>query len=172
MKSKTELLFEAYLRQCKITYKNEPFRGSKNPDYLFKHHGKTILVEIKELEETPLDRATNTSLAKGGGTFSLDPGELYRILRRRIDAACRQLKPHGAKVDYCRVILGNKAGSDLDLDSVFYAMYGDLYLSIPFDIQGVGSMAKAESRMKATGSLRKHHPSNKQMYSPHTYLGG
>jgi hypothetical protein len=174
MKTKTDLLFEDYLGQRGIRYKYEPFGDQdKNPDYLLTIRGKTILVEIKELQETPLDRVTKASLAKGGGTFSIDPGELSKMLRRRIDAACRQLKPHKDKVDYCLVLIGVKQGYyELGVDEIFYAMYGDLYLSIPFDIKKGGSMSKAESRLKATGSLRKNHPLTKLMYSPHEYLSG
>lgn len=174
-RSKTELLFESYLTQQKVKFKYEPFgSGEKNPDYRFKKNGATILAEIKEIKETPFDKASKASIAAGGTSFTLSPRDLSDLLRRRIDSACKQLKPHKDKVDYCVVILGKCEGWDeINLDEIFYAMYGDLYLSIPVDLQtGGGEVANARSALTIAGALRKNRPTTKEMYSPHPYLSG
>lgn len=173
-KSKTEGLFEAYLSQEAIPFEYEPYGAEeKNPDYRFKKKGKIALAEIKEIEETPFQREANARLAVSNtAAFSFDPKELYDLLRRRIDDACKQLKAHQNEVDACIVILGQKDTgiNDVTPDSIFYAMYGDIYLSIPIDPERGGAVGEATSELKVNGALRKNRMPAREMYSPHPYL--
>lgn len=175
-KSKTEKLFEAYLAQRSISFEYEPFGPEeKNPDYRFHRNDATVLAEIKEIEETPFQREVNARLAvSSAASFSFDPKELFDLLRRRIDAACKQLKPHQKEADCCVVILGQRDTglNDIVPDSIFYAMYGDLYLSIPIDPIRGGAVGEATSELKVNGALRKNRPVIRDMYSPHSYLSG
>lgn len=173
-KGRTEKLFESYLNQHSIGFDYEPFgNGGKNPDYRFVKNGKTVLVEIKEIEETPFDKAVKEQLAISPKvSIALDPNELYTLLRRRIDAACKQLKPHEADADACVIILGKKEdGFDgISPDSIFYAMFGDLYLSFPIDPKQGGAIGEAAAELKVNGALRKNRPTTREMYSLHPYL--
>src|SRR5687767_7171729 len=127
-KTATDEQFELYLQQRGIkAFEYEPYGSQdKNPDYLVKTKNAKILVEVKELEKLPLDRAAQGDL-KTLKTFTLDPRVEYDILRRRIDSASKQLKPHSANVDYTIIILGKKDGFDISIDTLFYAMFGDPY---------------------------------------------
>src|SRR5579863_7759598 len=102
-KTKTEKLFESYLLQQDVAFEYEPFgKQGKNPDYRFHKDKKTIIAEIKEIDETPFQKESGARLAAGlSSAFSFDPKELYDILRRRIDAACQQLKPYQRTADGC-----------------------------------------------------------------------
>jgi len=164
-------MFESYLRQRGISFKYEPFGdANKNPDYLVRANGKKILFEVKEIEKLPFDIASEGSL-KTGKAFGLNPVVEYNLLRRRIDTASKQLKPYTDQVDYSIIILGKKDGFGIDIDALFYAMFGDPYISIPIDPStGGGSMEKSTLEMKVTGSFRKNRPQTKMMYSLHNYV--
>jgi hypothetical protein len=175
-KSKTENLFEAYLTQRGISFEYEPFgQEEKNPDYRFTSDGKTILAEIKEMEETPFQKELNARLAANNSSaFSFDPKELTNILRRRIDAACKQLKAQEKDADACVVILGQRDTglNEIGPDSIFYALYGDLYLTIPIDLNEGKAIGEATSELRVNGAVRKNQSATKEMYSPHSYLSG
>lgn len=175
-KSKTEKLLEAYLAQLNITFEYEPFgEGEKNPDYRFSSDKKVVLAEVKEIEETPFQKEVNARLAANdSSSFSFDPKELTDLLRRRIDAACKQLKAHEKDAGACVVIIGQRDTglNEVTPDSIFYAMYGDLYLSIPIDAAEGKANGEATSELKVNGAVRKNYPVTREMYSPHEYLSG
>jgi hypothetical protein len=172
-KSKTEKSFEAYLSQRRVAFDYEPFgRHEKNPDYRFVKNKKTILVEIKEIGETPFQREAAARLvAHNSGAFSVDPRELYKLLRRRINDAYKQLRPHQSGADGCVIILGQKAPHyEIGPDSIFYAMYGDPYLSFPIDPIRGGAIGEATTELKVNGAVRQNRRSTREMHSPHPYL--
>lgn len=174
VKSRTELLFEAYLGERGISFEYEPFgSGETNPDYRFEKDGVRVLVEVKELEETPFDKALRTGLERHGEhiSFSLDPRDFHNILRRRIDSASKQLKPHENDADCLLILLGKKdpGYQEISTDVLFYTMYGDIYLSFPMD-PNTGIAGEAQSCLKVDGALRKNRPGTGAMYSPHQYI--
>ncbi|MBI4426507.1 MAG: hypothetical protein HY567_02930 [Candidatus Kerfeldbacteria bacterium] len=174
--TKTELELIAYLRSRRIPFKYEPFgdRGKK-PDFLITRNHKKILVEVKEIEETPFNKAiAATRHLPGVRTFSLDPRQLYNLLRERIKQAARQLKPYTDRVDHSIVILGfRNQFRDPTLDDLFYAMFGDPVIRFQVSKLSGAAITDPELELRYNGQLRKFDPKSGLAVAQHgKYLSG
>ena len=94
------------------------------------------------------------------------------IVRRRIDAACRQLKPHKDKSDYCVIIIGKQRGIDIEMRDLEWAMFGDPVIRIPLTIHTGEPIGKEYFDMRVKGAFRKNDPTTRQMVFPHPYISG
>lgn len=167
----SDLAFEAYLRQRRIPFRHEPFgNAGKSPDYLVEIKGKSILIEVKEIEELPLDKESK----KGVRVSTLDPRDTYNILRDRIKKAGRQLKPYKDLVNYCVVLFGKPCGfTGIGLDNLFYAMYGDPCFAVPINVTtGVGDIRGSRTELKMVGALRRNDPKIRQMDTSRKHISG
>lgn len=172
-KTATELMFESYLQQEGILYDYEPYNeGERNPDYSFKKNGVHILAEVEGILEIPLDRATEHIPPGGVHVGSLDPRDTYNLIRRRIDDASKQLKPHKDDVDYCIIILGKKEGYMIRKEDLFNSLFGDPVIRIPIDTRTGGPAANGYLDHRVTGALRKNKPTTKEMYAVHPFVSG
>jgi len=165
IKTVVDLRFERYLHQENInSFKFEPFGdGFKNPDYLI-NHGKSVLVEVKEIESIPLDRAR--------GVGSMDVMGVAKIMRRKIYEASKQLEPYKEKTDYAIILLGKNKGFDLNIRDLEWAMFGDPVIRIPLNMESGVPRGKPYFDMKVKGAMRKNNPITKQMYFPSSYISG
>ena len=94
LETESERLFRAYCRTNRIPCRRVPTkgaRGEKSPDFLIRPSGRTIVVEVKELDEAPLDRILSARLLALGSTGAVDPG-LDKRVRNKITKAMPQLR--------------------------------------------------------------------------------
>lgn len=163
-KTRTDYLFEEYLKQRNFAYEYEPtLGGSKLPDFLITtKDSKKILVECKEIEQLPVDKIHNS-------VVSIDLKDTLKVLRRRIDCACEQLKPYRDKTNFLIVIIGKKEGWTASINELYWAMFGDPVIKIPLHLEV--RKRKAYSDLKINGSLRRNDES-KNMFFRHNYIGG
>ncbi len=172
----SERNLEKYFKQRGLVFKREPFGDrSRKPDYLFVRDRKRILVEVKELEHTPLSRELDYRHSAGvTGTFSFDAYQVLDLMRDHIKKACRQLKPYHDRVDYTLVLLALKSPYDtLANRDVLYAMYGDPVLTFQISKRTGAAVGPMRQVMRVNGALRKNDKTRGEMYSPHgAYLSG
>lgn len=165
LKTRTDELFEKYLKQEGYQYKYEPFsHKSTIPDYLFYKDNIKVLIECEEVEKIPLDHVRP-------GAGSLDMNRYIETLRDKIYIASKQLKPYKDEVSYEVIIIGKKSGYDLDLNFLKWAMWGDPVIRIPIDLTG-NQRYKAYFDMKVKGALRKNDPMTKEMKFHAKYISG
>jgi len=166
IKTAIDLRFEHYLLQEGITdFEYEPFstlgKELKIPDYLVVH-GKSALVEIKEIETIPLDHV------KGAGT--MDAMGVADIMRKKIKKAKKQLKPHKEKADYTIILLGKNKGFALSMRDLEWAMYGDPVIRLQINKKNGAPRGKPYFDYKAKGAMRKNDPVTKERYFPASYI--
>ncbi len=163
IKTAIDLRFEHYLYQENISsFEFEPFgNGLKNPDYLI-CKGKSVLVEVKEIESIPLDYARDVG--------SMDVMGVAKIMMKKISEAKKQLKPHINKANYAIILLGKTNGFDLNIRDLEWAMYGDPVFRIQLDVSSGKTLGKPYFDMKVKGIMRKNNPITKQMYFPLSYI--
>jgi hypothetical protein len=127
MKTKSELLFEGYIRVHGYTAEYEkPVPGTeKRPDYCMRFDGADILFEVKEFV------ATERDFRAGFGGF--DP---YPVLREKIEAARKKFRD--LETHCCSLVLHNvnKPLVLLDWQFIYGAMLGNLGFSVPLDLPG------------------------------------
>lgn len=169
-KTQTDILLENYFLQESINFRYEPFRatqqGKKDPDYLFEKSGKKVLVENKEIEQINFDKLIPNRAQ------SLDLHAHLDILRRRVDAASKQLKPYKHEVDFCVVLLGKKQGFPIGITELFWALYGNPAIKVPIDTMRGAPIRAEYAYLTASGSLRKNNPETKEMIFVHDYISG
>lgn len=170
-KNQTEKFFQSYLTQRGIKYEYEPYGSAeRNPDYRFSVDGKTVLVEVKEIETIPIDGIIQSYKNSGSRLFEVSPRRTYDLIRQRIDDAASQLKPHSNDVDYCVVIIGKPNGFRLTLGDVCEAMFGDSVADFIKEHNGDKKIITDRHRMLRIGALRKNIPGARQMQSIHSYI--
>lgn len=93
-KTLSEQLFEKFCDSNDIDWSPITPDGKnyyKNPDYRIECGGSTIIVEVKEMGETPDDRIHRKRFNLTGSTGPFDP-KLDKRVRKKIDRAMPQLK--------------------------------------------------------------------------------
>ena len=166
-KTSTDLLFEEYLKQRKMTYSFETydFKGTV-PDYIIEKNGKKVLVECEEIESLPMDKTV-------GQVTSIDLIKILEPLRNKIRKASKQLKPYSGDVDNLIVILGKTQGYQIDSQHLYWAMFGDPVIRLPLKLDNNKiSGRKAYHDLMVKGSFRKNKPDTRDMYFPRDYIGG
>lgn len=131
-KTRSELLFEAYLKELGLPISFEPKVHGKNkrPDYSLEWNGRVIQLDVKELQER---------LKAGACTY-----DSYKSIRKKIQEARQKFHEYN---DNCCILVLNNRGDWTFRDKpwiVFSAMLGDLGFSKEISI---GKKA-AHGRMK------------------------
>lgn len=175
MKSEpTREKFEKWLHESQIDFEYEPFgNNQKNPDYSFKFDGKSYLVEVKDL--IGLEGIFNPPIRQGVA-FSIDQEKLCRKIKSRISKAAEQLKAHKEEFNFLLVVIGETGPIPIvENRSVFNAMFGSDYLSIPIDpVSKAAVIGKATLQRRTNGQLRynKRLEGLLTMDTRHSYLSG
>jgi len=166
-KTSTDMLFEKYLKQRKLSYIFEPEptrRNHKKPDYSFVKNVKNIVVECKEIIHLPNDEIDER-------VTTIDLNKILEPLKRKLYLASKQIKPYTEKYDYSLIVLGKKEGWNINLKEVYWAMFGNPIFRIPIDPEG-GKRFKAIPDMQVKGQFRKNNPDTKKMEFPGKYVSG
>lgn len=164
-KTDIDIRLENYLAQQRLSFTFEPFgTASKNPDYLFKKGDKAIIIECKEIEKVLLDNVT------GFGSF--DVMATANKLKKRINTATTQIKPHSSNADYSIILLGKTQGYDLGTQDVYWAMFGAPVIRVPIDLSNGRPLKEPYSDLTVRGEFRKNKPGTREMIFPHSYISG
>jgi hypothetical protein len=137
MKTPGEALFEEYLQILGLKFEYEPPIGSRRPDFLVHSSAGDVLCEIKDFELNDEDRAELDAALAGKNTFSSRSLPFSRI-QLRIRAASRQLREFKGKYPCLVVLFDPAAVAYLMNVTVLGAMYGEVKLRVPIDINGGG----------------------------------
>jgi hypothetical protein len=92
--TESETLFTAYCRANGISYRRiqaSNATGERSPDYVVRLSGHAVVVEVKQLDESPFDRDMRDRLRKHGQTGPVTP-PLDKRIRKKIDRAMPQLR--------------------------------------------------------------------------------
>ena len=188
--NRSESLVATYLLQCGHHFVHEPYGGEKgkNPDFLATMHGKRVLIEVKELSQTALDKRLERDRTHDSDTpgvsishpFIIDHKENWATLREDVRRSAKQLVPHAEKVDFCLVLIGCRDGmADPPEERDLYAtMFGDQRFQIRTN--QAGDVDSTRIVYTASGALLKKEPERQhvsgvgfiKMRQPHDYHQG
>lgn len=129
----SEQLFEKFCNNNNIGWSHITPDGEvsrKHPDYRIECSGNVVIVEVKEIGESPADRDRHLRLELTGSTGTFDPQLDVRV-RKKIDRAMPQLR-RLAKGRYTAVIVLYDNESIIPLEGLFIllAMYGQEIVDI------------------------------------------
>jgi len=132
-KTLSEQLFEQFCNSNLIKWSNIPPDDQvsrKHPDYKIECNGNIVIVEVKEIGESPADRDRHLRLELTGSTGTFDP-QLDERVRKKIDRAMPQLRCL-AKGRYPAVIVlfDNESIIPLEGFEILSAMYGQEIVDI------------------------------------------
>lgn len=121
VKNISEILFERYLTEQRLTFEFEKlYPGkSKRVDYTVPIDGRDFLFEVKQFEQRNYPLPTSVSAV-----------DYYGPLRSKIDQAQKKFKEY-EEFPCCLVLYTNEAFVMDSPRAVYGAMYGDVGISIP-----------------------------------------
>lgn len=140
-KTLSEQLFERFCNDNRIKWSTiipDGHISRKHPDYKIECTGNAVIVEVKEIGESPNDRARHQRLMLTGSTGVFNP-QLDERVRKKIDRAIPQLRclakdKHPAVI----VLFDNESIIPLEGLEIRLAMYGQ-------DIVDVGLIGNTSS---------------------------
>jgi hypothetical protein len=145
-KTISERLFEDFLSASGLTqFCFEPQQDGtlKRPDYSLRVLSTEILFEVKQFDATPED------FERTGGAY--DP---YRVIREKIEAARKKFKDLD-RFCCCLVLYNNnKPLVDLHWQFIYAAMFGNLSIRMPVNVQtGIADPEQAEQAFNTGGKM-------------------
>jgi len=135
LRTRGETLFEEYLGLRGLRFDHEPNIGRRRPDYFVHSPAGDVLCEVKDFKPNDKDRALSAAIAKKEINVQWGPLQFARI-QLRIRAASRQLREFKGRYPCLVVLCDPFALASLSDLTVFGAMYGAVYLSVPIDADG------------------------------------
>lgn len=125
--TQSEKLFEQFCEENKIhfiTIIPDKVTSKKHPDYRIICSGITVIVEIKEFSESPLEKLRRLQLITTGSTDTYNPLMDDRV-RKKINRAMPQLKNHANNKHPAIIVLfDNVSIIPLDGLDIRIAMFG------------------------------------------------
>lgn len=123
-KTSSEELFEEFCGRQRITFQRLPTARNKSPDYKVEASGVTVIVEVKQLDESEEDQARYEQVLEEAAPAHFDSTD--DRVAEKLKTAADQLRPH-SKQGYPTVvcIYDLRRLGMLSAENIKVAMYGE-----------------------------------------------
>ena len=124
IKTRSEELFEDYCGRQQLAFQRLPTARNKSPDYRIDVSGLTVIVEVKQLDESEEDRARYAQVLKDRAPAHFDSTD--DRVAEKLKTAANQLRVH-SKEGYPTIvcICDLRRLGMLSADNIKVAMYGE-----------------------------------------------
>jgi hypothetical protein len=152
--TESEVWFDEYVRSHgHDPGEPEPDLGiEKRPDRLITWSGHEIVCEIKQFATSPFYKLL-------GNVGTLGMREVLNPVRRKINAASKQLKPLAESGRPLVVVLANPEGHPVQFSTqeIIWALFGDPIIEIPLHVEDGGPGGEAQHTVGRNGEIRLQH---------------